>query len=294
MKPILFLLCSLLSLPVFSQSKDALDKDQELLIITADQTSPQDSSKIKIFRNSENKHRENTINEIFIIGKNAYKRGNRNPMGRYIPFKGHWSGFNYGFVNFANLPKEWDNLELDWTHSFAMQFNPLKHSINLASHNNFGLVTGLGLEYQRLRFNNDNISIVKSNGKLDVVYPLDENPNIHRIKRSTFKNLYLTIPLLMEVQFPKRNTKRMYLSGGIMGGLRIHSKTKIVYTDNDGDTHKKKDKGDFNMVPFKADVIGRIGYRGINVWGSYTLTNMFKSNSAPDLHLYTVGLGATF
>lgn len=295
MKLIPFLLCYLFAIPLFSQTVDSLKQQQELLIITSDQYNPQDTARIKILRSRENKHRESTVSELLIIGKNAYRKGSKNRVGRYKTFKGHWSGFHYGFVNFAHLPEYAESLELDWGHSFAMQFNLCKYSINLVPRNNFGLVTGLGLEYQRLRFNNDNISIQKSYGKLDVIHPLHEDPNINRIKRSTFKNLYLTIPLMLEVQFPARNSRRMYLSGGIMGGLRMHSKTKIVYTDQDGDKQKRKGKGNFNMVPFKADAIGRIGYRGLNVWGSYTLTNMFKSNSGvPSLHLYTVGLGATF
>ena len=34
-----------------------------------------------------------------------------------------------------------------------------------------------------------------------------------------------------------------------MGGVRLHSKTKVVYKDSSGDKHKKKEKNNFNMVP---------------------------------------------
>ncbi len=64
-----------------------------------------------------------------------------------------------------------------------------------------------------------------------------------------------------------------------------------MYEDDNDNKHKKKNKGSFNMGPFKADAIARIGYRKINIWGSYTLTNAFKNK---DLHLYTAGLGLTF
>ena len=53
-------------------------------------------------------------------------------------------------------------------------------------------------------------------------------------------------------------------------------------------------KGNFHVVPFKVDVTGRIGYRNINIWGSYTLTNLFKSNTMPDLKVYTLGFGLLF
>ena len=48
------------------------------------------------------------------------------------------------------------------------------------------------------------------------------------------------------------------------------------------------------MVLFKADLVGRVGYKRLSLWGSYTLTNMFKSDKGPELHAYTVGIGVTF
>ena len=135
---------------------------------------------------------------------------------------------------------------------------------------------------------------MKQDGDLIMYHPTEHDNNIGSVRRSCFKTLYLTIPLLMEVQFPARNKKRMYVSAGFMGGIRMHSKTKIVYKDEEGEKHKKKEKGNFNMIPFKADASARIGYHHVNVWGSYTLTNMFKSGDTPKLHAYTVGLGLSF
>jgi len=290
----LFLLCFLLVRPLWAQNADSLNQQKELQIIPAKPSPVKDSARIRILRNTEDPQKSNHVSELFILGKNAYKKGSSKPINRYSPFQGHWSGFYYGFVNYADLPETWKTLELDWGHSFAMQFNLCKYSINLSRRNNLGLVTGIGLEYQRLRFNNDNISILKSDGDLEIIHPLQEYPEMTQIKRSTLKNLYLTVPLMMEVQFPARYTKRMYISAGIMGGLRMHSKTKMICKDEDGNKYKKKKKGNFNMIPFKADAIARIGYRNINIWGSYTLTNMFNASNVPDLHLYTVGLGFAF
>ena len=289
MKIFTLLLCSLFVLPLQAQNTE------EELIVTTDQKTSRDSSGVIILRNKKDKPAESTVSELFILGKNSYKRGKRSPiMGQFAPFQGHWSGFSYGFVNFAHLPESLKALELNWSSSFAMQFNLCKYSINFSPRNNFGLVTGIGLEYQRLRFDNDNISLIKREGKLVVIHPQEFYDNMYDIKRSSLKILYLTVPLLMEVQFPASKRNRMYVSGGFMGGIRMHSKTKIVYDDENGDKHKKKNKGDFRMVPFKADVVGRIGYRNLSVWGSYTLTNLFRtSGGEPDLHTYTVGLGIT-
>lgn len=300
MKLILFTLSALfISLSLSARqphlSLDTLDKQKELIILRDQhQTAKQDTLIIKPDQKEHLDKGDHSVTELFIIGKNAYRKEHQKYNGHYAPFKGHWSGFQYGFINFTHVPTAWKELELDWSHSFAMQFNLFKYSINLSKKNNFGLVTGLGLEYQRFRFNKDNISLAKTDGDLVIYHPTERYSNIASIKRSTFKAFYLTIPLLMEIQFPAQNRKRLYVSAGIMGGLRMHSKTKIVYKDEDGDKYKKKDKGNFNMVPFKADVVARVGYRKLNVWGSYTLTNMFKTSDAPELHVYTVGIGYSF
>lgn len=292
MKRILFLLlCVLIVYSGYAQNPDGKD---EMILLKPEQKSKSDSSKIKIIRDSIYIFQSKPVSELFMIGKNSYKKGNKKSNGQSRPFKGHWSGFNYGFVTFTKLSDTWKDIELDWSHSFAMQFNFLKYSINLSARNNFGLVTGMGFEYQRLRFNKNDISLIKADGDLTIIHPTDIYPEIASIKRSCFKNLYLTIPILFEVQFPACSRKRAYVSGGIMGGLRLHSKTKIVYDDKDGDKHRKKNKGDFNVTPFKADFIAKIGYRSLNFWGSYTLNHMFKAHKAPKAHPYTIGIGLSF
>lgn len=303
MKILLISLSVLLTLQGMAQQPgqvdDSISKKNELIIISSPQKSKENSSEIKILRDTTNEKKENTVSELFIIGRNSYKKADKKRNSRYPAFEGHWSGFNYGFVNFANTDYsmydgEYGNfMDLNWSNSFAMQFNLLKYSINLVPRNNFGLVCGIGLEYQRLRFENNYLSVTSIDHKL-VPVDLHENKNMDYIKRSTFKTLYLTIPLLMEVQIPAQNNNRFYFSGGIMGGLRMHSKTKVVYKNEKGNKHKKKEKDNFNMAPFKADITGSIGYRGFHVWGSYTLTNMFKADKGPELHAYTIGIGATF
>ena len=110
-------------------------------------------------------------------------------------FRGHWSGFNLGFADFSisneQLDETGDYLELERKNSLVMQFNMFQYSMRLNKLNNIGLVTGLGLEYQRFRFANKN-SIERGEG--GQIYPIE----IENVKKSSFKNLYLTIPLIFE------------------------------------------------------------------------------------------------
>lgn len=275
MKAILFLACMLTALSAFPQT-------------------PRDTVKGNSNDNA-GKSKGMSVSELFAVGEKTYKKAN---LENYSTFKGHWKGFHFGFMNFANLPDGWEDMELDMGSSFSMQFNFANYSVNFNSRGNIGLVTGLGIEYQRFRFSDENITLIKEEGNTIPVHVQDiyTEDNIDHVQRSSFKNLYLTIPFIFEVQFPaaKAAKKRIYASAGFMGGVRMHSKTKIVYRDSDDDKQKEKMKGNFHVVPFKVDVTGRIGYRNINIWGSYTLTNLFKSNTMPDLKVYTLGFGLLF
>lgn len=234
-------------------------------------------------------YRESSVSELFGIGEKTYDKTARGSA----TFQGHWSGFRLGFMNFAKLAPETEAVDLNMKHSLCMQFNLLKREINLSRSNNFGIVTGLGLEYQRFRFRDNNITFHKSAGQTRPTVVKDLYPDAKEIRKSSFKNFYLTIPVLFEVQIPKNAcpSKRMFISAGVMGGVRMHSKTKIIYQDNQNDTTKKKQKGNFNVVPVKADAVAQIGFRHVSLWGSYTLTHLFRNSRIPNLNVYTIGFG---
>lgn len=278
--------------------KKQLPENQEIQLREVSPVS-REKDRIRIFsQENETLRPENTENfheEIRIFGKNKFKH--TNSCQNHRNFDGHWCGFYFGFVNFAHTdysdyaPEDKDFMELNYVNSFVMQFNIFHQSINLVPRNNFGIVVGLGMEYQRLCFDNKKYSIQLNDDKMVVPRPLDPT---WRVKRNSFKTLYLTVPLLLEVQFPALRSKKLYVSAGVVGGLRLHSKTKIIYKNDCGKKKKEKVSDDFSIIPVKADLTARIGYRSMSVWGNYTLTRMFKSGKGPELHPYSLGVGFSF
>ena len=102
------LLAIILIFPIFNivaqnpvQPKDSTVGKDELIIISPEKKVHSDTSELMIIRDSSQKHKEANISELFIIGRNAYKRGHICKNDQYPPFEGHWSGFYYGFVNFG-------------------------------------------------------------------------------------------------------------------------------------------------------------------------------------------------
>ncbi|MCK4464898.1 MAG: outer membrane beta-barrel protein, partial [Bacteroidales bacterium] len=191
-------------------------------------------------------------------------------------FKGHWKGFEMGLNNFSTegssliLPASDNFMNLNTGKSWNVNINFLQYGLGLIG-NNIGIVTGLGLELNDYRFDNNN-TIIKDDDNGMIV----GDPYVLPLEKSKFATSYLTAPLLLELQVPtgKRN-KMLFLSGGVIGGLKIGSHTKVVYREG-GNKQKVKDRGDFNLSPFRYGVTARVGYRALKVFANFYLTPLFE------------------
>lgn len=204
-------------------------------------------------------------------------------------FKGHWKGFAIGLNNLSTeefsltLPASDNFMNLNTGKSWNVNINFLQYGLGLIG-NNVGIVTGLGLEFNDYRFDHDNTIMKDPDGMIV------EDPYVLPLEKSKFATSYLTAPLLLELQVPtgKRN-KRLFLSGGVIGGLKIGSHTKVVYKE-DGNRQKVKDRGDFNLSPLRYGVTARVGYRALKVFANFYLTPLFEDGAGPELYPFSVGL----
>ena len=209
-------------------------------------------------------------------------------------FKGSWSGFSFGLSNFVDKDFSLSRdaaeqyLDLNTGKSWNMNFNFAQHSINFVN-NKFGMVTGLGLEWNYYRFDNDN-SIEEDADGIIVERVLDPNWNVEKSKLST---TYATIPLLLEIHSSSYSHSGVVFSAGVIGGLKLGSNTKVVYKE-DSDKNKDKTKDDFNLSPFRYGVHARLGVGDWMIYGTYYLTPMFESNKGPELYPISVGFALSF
>jgi hypothetical protein len=199
---------------------------------------------------------------------------------------GHWEGTHLGFTNLlgSDSKRYRGEFELDWSNSFTLQFNLFDRAIAASRSGQRLLFTGLGLEYNRFYFARD-ITLRKVDGQLEAV-PLADL-GVTNARRSVFKSLYLTIPLLLEA-----NDRLFggYISAGVVGGARVHSKTKIVH-DVNGHKKKIKQTNSYYMNPFKLDLTARVGFRGLSVWASRSLVPLFDTGKGPRVYPFTIGFG---
>ncbi len=207
-------------------------------------------------------------------------------------FRGHWAGFEIGFNNYNHvtsntMPPEISYMTLDEGNSNCFNLNFTQANIGFGRHS--GLVTGLGLNWNTYRFENSSTIGVVEDGTIGELIPVD----VDAIKKSKFDVLYLNVPLLLEVQIPAGYSNRLNVAAGVIGGLKIHARTKLLYEDGE----KVRTKGDYNLSMLRGGVTARIGFENLTLFGTYYLTPWFEDLKGPEglnLEPFEIGLAFTF
>ena len=214
--------------------------------------------------------------------KNRWKAGG---------FKGHWSGIELGLNNYLNKdytigPKSSDEyMSLNSSRSIQFNLNFVQHSFGIAG-NRFGMVTGMGLEFFNYFFRHNNTIETDPQGSIIPRYydPID-------LEKSKLTMSYLTVPILFEFQFPGElsNSHRLRISVGVIGGLKLGSHTKVVYSVN-GDRKKDKNHDDFSINPFRYGFTARVGYKHINIYSDFYPVSLFEKGKGPVLYPFSIGI----
>jgi hypothetical protein len=211
-------------------------------------------------------------------------------------FDVHWAGFEIGLNNFLtqnnnlNLPEQYEYLELHTGKSWNVNLNLLEFDLNLIG-NNFGLGTGLGLEFNDYRFENK-MPIMEEAGQ--IVVDSSNFGNLVNVDKAKLTMTHLTVPLLFELQFPEGDEDGFFITAGVIGGLRIGSHTKVVTRDDNGEKEKDKNRDDFYLPSFRYGYTARIGYGAVRLFANYYETPLFEKNKGPQVHPFTLGFMVSF
>ena len=200
----------------------------------------------------------------------------------------HWHEANWGGIdlgvnvltneNFGTTFKENKYWENDPANSFNYNLNLFsrKHYIYK---NNLGIVSGFGFNFTQYAFKNN--YLIKTN--IDSVYA--QMDTVYNYSKNKLKATYIQIPLLLEFS---SNDNNKYISAGIVGGLRIGSKTKREGELN-GKNFTEKTKGTYDLNSFKMDATVRLGVGNIGVYATYALIPLFESDKTVSVHPFSIG-----
>ncbi len=201
-------------------------------------------------------------------------------------FHGHYFGIDLGFNNYLNsdyelsLPDGYDYLSLNSAKSVEVSVNLLQQDIHLGS--TVGFYTGLGFDFNNYRYDQPILPIKDENDNLS--YQTFE----YDVRKSKLTTLYLTVPIMFELQFSKRRNDAFYMAIGGVGGYRIASHTKVV-TSEEGKKVKDKNHGDFCLNDFRYGAQLRFGFKSINLFGTYYFSPLFDTDSGPELYPVSIG-----
>ncbi len=252
-------------------------------IITVEDTD--DETVIKIGHkgakiNDEEKDTE-TDSEEFSEDRYSWSPKNR--------FTGHLGGIEFGFNGYS--PDKW-NLSADPADPYyelntsrSGNFNLIFPCVSLGFTRHFGLVSSIGLSWNRYRFDAGNSIMVDEDGILQTFMPIGGE-----VKKSKLVTTYATLPVMLEAQLPVSGNKTINIGAGVIGAIRLGSHTKVVYADEG----KYKERDDFNLNLLRWGATGRVGYEMFQVYGTYYLSPMFEKGKGPELYPFEIGIALTF
>lgn len=206
-------------------------------------------------------------------------------------FSGHFAGIDFGFNSLLSPSystfDESDGyfMENDFIRSNSVFFNIIQQSFGLQnSRNTLGIVTGIGIQLQSYRLDNNTTLEKLPNSKI-----VPEKLFFDANQKSKLSSAYLIVPVLFEFQIPMKNyANRTYFSAGVYAGLRLSSHTKIKYRV-EGKKEKLKTPDDFSLQNFKTGFMARLGYRWMNVFATYDISPLFIDGRGPGLTPFTIG-----
>lgn len=205
--------------------------------------------------------------------------------------KAHWSGVELGWTtlmnsdfnnNFDDNPY-WEN---DPARSVLWNWNVFDHKFNFGTPH-VGLTTGLGFTFADFAIKNDYLITENADsvfGYIDTTATYSKNK---------LKAFYLNLPLLLEFNTSAKESKNFYIATGVIGGVRIGSKTKRI-GEYEGREFKEKTKGTYGLNSFKLDAHLRMGYKNFGVFANYALIPLFETGKTVTVNPFTFGISLNF
>ena len=200
-------------------------------------------------------------------------------------YEAHWAGMDIGSTILMNTDfgtdfstgtdnPWWEN---DIINSSTFSFNMFEYKLPIFKQY-LGLTTGFGYRNTNISFrNNYRLSYNEDDVFGEIID--EEEESISEIKRNYLSAHYFTVPLLLEFATKVKGKKSFYFNTGVVGGVRFASSTTLKGKYDNGDKFTNVRRAQYNMNPIFLDASFRIGYGAFGLFGTYSLTTMFKTGA---------------
>lgn len=254
------------------------------------------NSKITIIedKSGDKTHVTVTQDSTIIVDTNELPDEPGKSVRRNKKMQNVWGGVELGINGLLNADRSFSltgadaPYSLDYAKSVSVSVNIFEQKIRLVK-NNLYLSTGIGLEFNNFRFDNNSLKLNPDTTPLAFTYD-----TTHTYTKNKLTAAYLNVPLLLTVAANNKKGKNAFhISVGAMVGWKYRSHQKMVYNDGNG-KEKPKEFDNFNMNPFRFTAMARMGYKNIGVYANYSLNSLFLKNQGPELYPLTMGVSLLF
>ena len=219
----------------------------------------------------------------------------------------YWSGLDIGFNNWVGADgstdldrqEEWMQLDAGRSRFFAINF--MEQKVEFGGHR-AGLLTGLGLEFTSYHLEN-NVKLAYNSDSVYAIPITDVTFTKNKLRQTG-----LRVPLMFEFNTKKAplptnadevraleksggydRKGNFHIAVGVVGSWYFDTMYKQKYQQY-SDDQKDRSSGDLQLLPYRAAASVRIGWGGLNLFGEYALTPLFKDGKGPELTPFNVGL----
>jgi hypothetical protein len=204
-----------------------------------------------------------------------------------------WSGIDIGVNGFMTSQRQvvlqsgFEYLELNYAKSYVFGWNAWQKNMHIYR-NNVNLGVGIGLTWYHYNFRNSytlNPNVEWATATIDTL----------KYSKNRLNICYLNVPLFLEFNTNNKDARNSFhvAFGGQVGYNVFDNKLKQKYEIN-GETYKRKIRDDFNVNPFRFDIIARVGYGDFTMFGTYSVTTLFEQNKGPVLYPFAAGIHWNF
>lgn len=254
-----------------------------------------DSTTVTIEHSSDGQTESDTIKigSMTIIKKDdgSNKSHNWNVNSQHKRLQTSWLLLDLGYSNYADktnygspemnvftdgVPFNSSDFDLRNGKSFDINVWIVRQRYGLTKNNSFNLTYGFVIETTNFRYEN-NISHLKGG-------PPYVGHDTIQFSKNKLATSYFTVPVMLGIKTKPGGHNSFNINVGASVGYLYSSRNKQI-SDERG---KQKIKGNFNLKPWKVNLVGEMGFSGIKLYGSYSPTSMYKDG--PDIRPYTIGL----
>ena len=184
-----------------------------------------------------------------------------------------------GYFQDGKIPQDTDLETRPWGSRYVAINLMSRTRLSRQTRKAFYLKYGISFSWSNFMFDR-NVQLVENDNTLEFIDPG------FGLEKSKLTVSYINAPMMF--QFYMKN--KIKISAGGYAGYRLGSYTKIKY-NNDGDTEKDHDRGNYQLSPFRYGLRAELGWSWFTLFANYDLNPLFRENSnVPELHAFNFGI----